>query len=1380
MSDKQYNWKRFWCKRTDNIDLSDRGYLYDPDSEDGYIYNPDVVPFESIETVPCLVLLGEPGIGKTQTMKAERNAIDARVEQEGGQTLWLDLRSCGSDYMLFRELFGSLEFDSWRNGTHRLHVFLDSLDECLLEIRKLATLLPDEFKKYPVERLCLRIACRTADLPNVLEEGLEELWGEDAMGVYELAPLRRVDVIEAAKTNDLDTDAFLHEIERMEAVPLAIKPITLEFLMDTYKQNGKLLSTQKKLYREGCRLLCEETNKSRRAAKRTGKFTADERMAVAARIAAVTIFAKRPVIWTGVDTGNVSDKDVTIRELCGGSESVNDAEIQVSEDAVRETLDITGLFSPRGPKRMGWAHQTYAEFLAAHYLDQRGMTLSQMMLLITHPDDTDGKLVPQLYETAAWLACMVPEVFQEIMRIDPEVLLLSDVATADTKDRAALVESLLILYDEEKSFDHDWAIRGQYQKLDHPELAEQLRPYICDSAKNDVVRRVVINIAEACELQTLQGNLVDIALDPAQPLLIRVEAADAVGRVGDDETKSKLKPLAIGEAGNDPDDQLKGYGLQAVWSDHIPAKELFSALTPPNVEFYGTYQTFISHELVQRLKPTDLTTALTWIAEQLSRNEISHSFGRLMDAIMLKAWEHLESPDVPEAFAKAVLSRFKHYDEIVGGLTESQFGSMLGDDEKRRRAIDAIVPVLPDRGTCLVQLVHSKTPLVIEKDMSWMIERIRCEGREDVQRTWAKLIGLVFDPHDPDQFDAISTARQKSPVLAKEFAWLLEPVELKSPEAEEMKEEGMGRGNDRPILDPPPAKRIAFRLDECESGNLSAWWRLNMEMTLEPDSAVYGDELESNLTVINGWKAADSATKARIMEAAKRYVLKQDPKTHEWLGMNTIYHPAFAGYRALRLLLQEAPDFIFTLPTDVWKRWAPIILAYPTSSGIGDENPHRELVKLAYGHAPDDIIRALLVMIDKQNEEHDHIFITRKVECCWDDRLADALLKKAKDEKLKPECMGSLLGDLLDHDVDEAKVFAELLVPLPLPSSEDTRNRAIAAARVLMIHADDAGWSVVGPAIREDTEFGREVISAVAHNAESIWKRLTEEQLADLYLWIVRECPPAEEEAKEDFTYFIDSIPCYLKERGTHPACEAIQRISHELPELGWLKWTLWEARNNTRRCTWLSPQPADILEIAGDSQKCLVQSGDQLLDVLIESLKRLEEELQGETPAARDIWDRTDTNMYKPIGENGFSEYVKRHFDKDLKKRGVISNREVEIHRWERTDIHVDAVVRGSNGKNHDSVSVIIEVKGCWHKERNTAMKTQLVDRYLKDNPCQHGMYLVGWFNCDQWDDEDYRKKGCPKYSIDKARKQFDAQAAELSQQGTRIKAFVMNTALR
>lgn len=110
MANQIYNWKRFWCSRTSSINLSDGGYLCDPDSSWRGIYSPDVVPFESISKIPCLVLLGEPGMGKTQTMQAERKAIDTKIQEEGGQTLWLDLRSYGSEVRLVKNLFEGTTF----------------------------------------------------------------------------------------------------------------------------------------------------------------------------------------------------------------------------------------------------------------------------------------------------------------------------------------------------------------------------------------------------------------------------------------------------------------------------------------------------------------------------------------------------------------------------------------------------------------------------------------------------------------------------------------------------------------------------------------------------------------------------------------------------------------------------------------------------------------------------------------------------------------------------------------------------------------------------------------------------------------------------------------------------------------------------------------------------------------------------------------------------------------------------------------------------------------------------------------------------------------------------------------------------------------------
>ena len=75
--------------------------------------------------------------------------------------------------------------------------------------------------------------------------------------------------------------------------------------------------------------------------------------------------------------------------------------------------------------------------------------------------------------------------------------------------------------------------------------------------------------------------------------------------------------------------------------------------------------------------------------------------------------------------------------------------------------------------------------------------------------------------------------------------------------------------------------------------------------------------------------------------------------------------------------------------------------------------------------------------------------------------------------------------------------------------------------------------------------------------------------------------------------------------------------------------------------------------------------------------------------------------------------------------------------------------------------------------------MKTQLVDRYLKNNQCQHGLYLVGWYNCESWEKEDYRKEQAPKISLEDARELFEQQAEELSDENQIIKSFVMNTAL-
>ena len=83
----------------------------------------------------------------------------------------------------------------------------------------------------------------------------------------------------------------------------------------------------------------------------------------------------------------------------------------------------------------------------------------------------------------------------------------------------------------------------------------------------------------------------------------------------------------------------------------------------------------------------------------------------------------------------------------------------------------------------------------------------------------------------------------------------------------------------------------------------------------------------------------------------------------------------------------------------------------------------------------------------------------------------------------------------------------------------------------------------------------------------------------------------------------------------------------------------------------------------------------------------------------------------WKPADENTLSRFLLGHLSERLRNRGIVINREVEVRPGEETDLHIVALSK----EKADEVqfTVIVEVKGCWHRELDTAMETQLVRRY-------------------------------------------------------------------
>ncbi|EKQ67207.1 hypothetical protein OsccyDRAFT_5036 [Leptolyngbyaceae cyanobacterium JSC-12] len=1223
MSKQIYGWKRFWCPRSGSINLADGGYLCDPEGEWGKAYNPDLVSLEAISHLPCLALLGEPGIGKTKALEVEQSKIVGKIQEQGDQVLFLDLRSYGSEDRLVRSLFDSPEFKAWQAGTHRLHIFLDSFDECLLRVDTLATLLVDEFKRYQnaVHRLFLRIACRTAVWQPVLEEGLKEIWGENSVGVYELAPLRRIDVIETAKAERCPPDDFLEEVHRKNIVPLAIKPITLGFLLNTYDRHGGQFPPNQKLrelYLEGCKLLCEEINGSRRGSNRRGNFDVDQRLIVAARTAAITIFANRFAVWTGVDQGNVPIEDVLLQKLCHGYETANGREFEITRAVIEEVLD-TGLFSSRGLHRMGWAHQTYAEFLAAWYLVQHEVPLEKIRELIFSPEDPNHKLIPQLHETAAWIASMRMDVRQEIIKTDPDVLLRSDIPT-DSDLREAIATNLLMQYEQEKLYDYERNQFRNYGKLKHPGLAAQLHPYIQNSTKQIDARDTAIDIAEVCEVSELQEELVNLALNSSESIHLRVSATKALCSIGDAGTRLRLKPLAIEQLPEDEDDQLKGFALCALWSELLTAEELFSVLTRPKKRnFFGSYQMFIDLELVPRLQPGDLVVALNWLGNQGIRC-FGHPFEKLGNAILLKAWENFALPGIAEKFTRVALVQWKDHQRIITGddKLQQRFAlSLLNDSKKRHTLIEQAVLIISETEEDPYFLLSSPTEnILISEDIFWMLEKLQNANYEKAEKIWSQLLQWSFNRQDAKQVDAIVVATQTNNILQEVFASYFSPIDLNSIQADKLRadylrmQEMQERRQNPPLLDPPPRERVLQLLEKLESGDLSAWWQLNMEMTLKPDSTHYDNEFELDLTRLPGWQEAEESTQTRIIEGAKKYIQEQNDIDYEWIGTNTFDRPSLADCRALQLLLKESPDFLENLSSENWRKWAPVIVAAPSINQHKDS--YLEIVKYAYLNASQESIDTLITLIDRQ--EYGYTDLISRFNECWDEQLKLSLLEKAKDPALKPKCVGQLLEELLKRGSTEAKDLAKSLISFPLPLTGDERERALIASRVLVENSDPSSWSFIWSLIQQDSSFGHEVFELTASRySRGIQLNLTETQLADLYVWLVCQYPYDEDPdysdedpdysnevlahsvtARDGMARLRDSVLVQLKERGTLQACTEVQRLIQELPSITWLTKTLIDAQVNMRRKTWQPPKPEDILQLVSsqlDNQNTHIQT---------------------------------------------------------------------------------------------------------------------------------------------------------------------------------------------
>ncbi len=1408
-SDLFWRFERFWVPPTNVLDLSDAGFLRDPG--DHCLPGRAPEPLAGLESVPALALLGEPGTGKSTELRRESKRISAKPAESGHVVMHVDLHDYSSDGLLYHRVFESPEFLTWLDGRTRLSLHLDGLDEALMRIDTVANLLASELAKLPKDRLSIRIACRTAVWPSAtLGTALGSIWGSLDAAVMEIAPLRRKDVLEAVQAAGLPQEAFMRALFASEAVPFAIKPLTLRLLIRIYQERGSLPRSAVELFRQGCLLLCEDPNPKRREARRVGLLAPDKRFRVASRVAVTTALANRLAVWTGAEA-EVLPNDVCVSRLAGSRETGAFGAFETSETNVREVLD-TGLFNSRGDGRLGWAHKSFEDFLAAEYLLARTVPAETVLRALKHPA---GGLIPQLSAVAGWVASQDGGVRSALIADEPLVLLRGDLTGWEQPDIAALTASLLALADHQQGgllwFSETFA------RLKHAELHVQLRPFVEGASGGFMARRLALLIVERCGLAGLQPQLTKLAFDVAEEPAMRAAAVAALARCGDASAPSILLSLVLGEAGPDPHQEIKGNALAYLWPRHMTAEELFLLLTPADENYVGAYAMFLSM-LPDTLRAADLVAALGWATELLQRVNYDSHFRdlSLADAIMARAWKEFEeNKDVMPALAEHLVVRLGTYGELWRGIDDDArklfVGGVAESSDRRRRFLASVYGRRLDQ-----QEVSAlgRAGFITHDDLEWLLNLSPAGASPDAAADTDTLLNFLVEicrPHDPGDFEAIYAAAPLWPALRARYAHYFDGISLDSDYAVQsraMRDQRRAfETTRRPPISANPWIQVRDTLAEAEKGDDDAWWRLTFYLGLTPESRAPASDLDYEITGMPGWASADASTRQRLIAVAERYLLSRDPCPDDWIDLRPtpFNRRDAAGLRALVLLSQEAPDRYRQVSPTVWHNWASVITALPKESSTKPVELGQVILdatRAAPGQVAETVVR--LIRADKAARrerqgaaaasEPVHYWIFQNLpKGCWGTaELNQAIFQEMSDPGNSGPEMAALLAPLVKAGYRPAIEEAGAWIADP---SRPAVLRSAAGA-LLLSEAPRRSWLLLQPLLASDEDFARGVLDQVAsqfHFDPPFYTALDEAAVADIYILLERlfpkqaDPPIASGYVGPAFLVGLlrDGIPSYLVRQGTEASVTQLVRLSSVFPEQSWLEWELATALQTMRGRTWVPLSVAEVLAVTDRPGVRLVTSPGDLLEVLSAALSGLQAELRGAQNPVRGLWDRQGaTDRFRPIDEDGLSDYVRLYLQRVLGPRGIFANREVEVGRvpgapiGQRTDILVNAIRRLDGGETFDSITAVIETKGCWNPGLMTSLTDQLFSAYMRRLQAPVGIYLVGWFNGEKWDDADTRKRRGTGIAKDDALLRFRAQASALPP-GFVIQPFVLDCSL-
>ena len=1069
---------------------------------------------------------------------------------------------------------------------------------------------------------------------------------------------------------------------------------------------------------------------------------------MAARIAAVLMLCGKSAVnvWQGDDAER---NDILLDEICRTNEETRLAVAALS----------TALFSAHGSRRLGFAHQTFAECLAASALSK--LPIMQLRSILRRADGFGEHVVPQLAETAAWLAAQRPDFLELLIANEPEILMRSDVSRIQAQHKEKLVAALLDRAGREEAFD-ERDLTQFYGSLKHPGLGKQLWDYVSNRALSMIVRRMAVEIAGDCKLEELFTDFLELLRTEADTT-IREYLARSLEKMTPPNRASELIPLAKGEVGPDPHDTIKGCALHVLIPDVWTVADALPLLTPANEFFFGAYRFALSQHIPKHIKPDDLKVLLPKLIEWGDCFDSLNSYHGIADKTLAEAACNLSDPEIAQTMVEVWRRKTREFLRF-GCERDSDFKGLIERNEPLRLRLVELILNSPGTTT---EDVHRLSDtghgdgLLQAKDMRWLLEGIE-RAPKDCRTAWANGVSaLIWRPEAVTPcWDLLLARIEAFPELKDQFAWL-RSYNLDEPEARKARALWLRdrRRHARWQKMKPDAAALKDLIQqdvaEIRAGRTCWWVQLCQDMSLKPGETHYHLGVSRDILKLPGWLAAGEELRAFIITSAREFLIQHDDGYSE-LGMRTNFSdPGYAAIWLLRDHVRAEPD----LRKAVADKWIGSIIGF-FNNGEAD---HQEMVALAYEISPERCTQALLREVLDDDCRHGRVLALRAFRLCWNARLTEMLVNLIGSGRMKPGGVESSLAFLAEVDPQAAIEFVTRFLsgnPQPNPSSNETTKGVLCVA---LARLPAPTWAVAWPFVQGSQELAEHVLLKLANGVDyspsaAMLPSTSEHQLAELYLLLDRvfaaeQDPPIQGgfvSPRQRIVHFRADVIQTLTARGTEEACRELLQLSEAMPNqrIG-LRWRYWDAVRLWRRKEWHPLPPQTVCSLLDDPGARVIDDENDLLSVVLESLQRLQARLtKASPPEAALLWNydgagNRRTN-FRPKDEEDLSDRIASWLESDIGPEShVVIGREVQPRRGQKTDLKVVALPPDTAGDTR-SLTLIIEVKGCWNKDVRTAIQTQLAEDYLNKNGWTHGVYVVGWFLCDKWDSPGAGPKSC------------------------------------